>query len=100
MMAEQRAQGVVARLRQHGRHGLGELLRDLAQRGEQQRFLAAEMEIDRRGRVPRHAGDLGRREVGQAVARDRGDGRLDQVEPGAGGTQFGAFRGWPTWGRF
>ena len=88
--AEERAQVVVARLLHHARHGAGEFLGHLAERREQQRFLAAEMEVDRSGGVSRGARNLGGGQLRKAVLRNRGDGRLDEVQLGAGWTKLGA----------
>ena len=88
--AEERTQVVVARVFEDARHRAGKLFRHLAQRREQERFLAAEVEVDRGRRVPGDARDLRGGQLRQAVLRNRGNRRLDQVEFGAAGADVGA----------
>ncbi len=56
--AEERAEIIVARLFEHGRHDFSEFLRHFAKRREQERFLTAEMEINRGRRVSGGARDF------------------------------------------
>ena len=88
---EQPGERVVSRRVEFRRDDLRVFLGDFAQRCQQQRFLAAKMKIDGRGRVPGHGGDLGRRDLGQSVTRDGRDRRIDEIEPGAAGTQGRVF---------
>ncbi len=88
--AEQRAQVVLARLLDHACHDARELLRNLAQGREQERLLAAEVEVDGSGRMPGGARDFRGGQLRQAVLRDRRDRRLDQVELGPARPNVGA----------
>jgi hypothetical protein len=86
--AEQTVQCIVAGPGEHLRHAAGKLVRDFAQRGEQQCFLAAEMEVDRRCGVTGGGRDPCRRERGKAESRNGESSRLDEIELRAGGPRL------------
>jgi hypothetical protein len=91
--AEQAFQRIVVGPGEHLRHAGGKLIRDFAQCGEQQCFLAAEMEVDRCCGMTGGGRDSCRRERGKAESRNGESSCLDEIELRTGGPRLnGCFR--------
>ena len=88
MMPSKPCQRIVAGPGEHLRHAVGKLVRDFAQRGEQQRVLAAEMKVDRGCGMTGCGRDPCRRERGKAESRNGEGSCLDEIELRAGGPRL------------